>query len=57
MMVVLKIDRVISKLNSISLLVDNIDDNFDEILALVVNDWLLPMKKKTDNPKLLFSLD
>jgi len=38
------------------LLVDNIDDNFDEILALVVNDWLLPMKKK-DNPKLLFSLD
>jgi hypothetical protein len=57
MMVVLKIDRVISKLNSISSLVDNIDDNFDEILALVVNDWLLPMKKKTDNPKLLFSLD
>jgi hypothetical protein len=42
MMVVLMIDHAMTELNLSSLLLDDVDNNFEEVLALMVNDLLLP---------------
>jgi len=42
MMVVLMIDHEMIDLNSSLLLMDDDENNFDEVIALMVNDLLLP---------------